>query len=60
VAHLPAIRLLSTTWATTCGLSLQGEVWCWGENSSGQVGIPIPRVPVRIPAPVRFRRGGGA
>jgi alpha-tubulin suppressor-like RCC1 family protein len=37
----------------TCGLTETGEVWCWGDNSSGQVGTaadstPGSDVPVRV------------
>jgi alpha-tubulin suppressor-like RCC1 family protein len=38
----------------TCGINANGEVWCWGDNSSGQVGTaadstPGSGVPVRVP-----------
>jgi alpha-tubulin suppressor-like RCC1 family protein len=61
VEGLPSsVRELSTSSNTTCALTDAGAVWCWGDNSQGEVGIPLPRVPVRIPAPVRWggARGG--
>jgi len=33
-----AFGALDATWHTTCGLTLAGQAWCWGENGSGQIG----------------------
>jgi len=38
----------------TCALTRTGEVWCWGDDSSGQLGAapdrtPRSNVPVRVP-----------
>jgi Regulator of chromosome condensation (RCC1) repeat len=38
----------------TCGLTASGEVWCWGDNASGQLGkapdsLAQSNVPVRVP-----------
>lgn len=38
----------------TCSLSADGSVWCWGQNSSGELGIPGPdsAQPVQVPLPL--------
>ena len=41
-----------------CGLATGEQVWCWGGNSTGALGIPITTetstVPVQVESPVRF------
>jgi alpha-tubulin suppressor-like RCC1 family protein len=36
----------------TCALTNDGAVWCWGDNSSGQVGNGSPSATVTTPTPV--------
>ncbi|MCB9603192.1 MAG: hypothetical protein H6720_22980 [Sandaracinus sp.] len=54
------VRVLGITTARTigagrthaCALLESGEVWCWGGNDDGQVGVPGPETqpaPVRVP-----------
>lgn len=41
----------------TCGVSVAGELWCWGSGTQGQLGVPGLRrssLPVRISSPQRF------
>jgi alpha-tubulin suppressor-like RCC1 family protein len=41
----------------TCGLTAQGEAWCWGQNYGGELGdgtYSTAQVPVRVQATVRF------
>jgi len=47
----PMARLVATDHAT-CGLSLQGDVWCWPEPSypfSREVQAPLAPVPAKVP-----------
>jgi hypothetical protein len=37
-----------------CGLTAEGQVWCWGNNDDGEVGVP----PSPWEAPVRVELGG--
>lgn len=48
-------KMLSAGATTTCGLSADGEAWCWGANASGQLGdgTKIDRTtPVKVILPV--------
>ena len=43
----------------TCGLTAQGEVWCWGQNYNGELGDgsrTAAQTPVRVDTGVRFDR----
>lgn len=52
VGALPAIAELAAGARHTCARSVAGEVWCWGDNERGQLGIgPFAgsALPVRVP-----------
>jgi alpha-tubulin suppressor-like RCC1 family protein len=36
----------------SCALTLEGEVWCWGDQTFGQLGVLLDP-PKDSPAPVR-------
>jgi alpha-tubulin suppressor-like RCC1 family protein len=54
------LSIISTSFSHTCGLTLTGKAYCWGENYSGelgnndfnyyqrQIGIPIPVSPPEL------------
>lgn len=39
--------------AHTCGIDTGGALWCWGNNSPGQLGIGSPPVQVAVPTLVK-------
>jgi alpha-tubulin suppressor-like RCC1 family protein len=47
----PAVQLSSGT-GHACAVSESGTVYCWGANTSGQVGIPDPAIKT-VPIPAR-------
>jgi len=52
---LPRVALITSGRAHMCGVSqLDSSVWCWGDNSSAQMGTggpPQPSDPVQVPLP---------
>lgn len=36
---LPAISLIVAGWLHYCALSKEGQVWCWGSNGGGELGL---------------------
>lgn len=46
-------------WLHACGISTAGTLYCWGNNTSGQLGIGIvdsvPHAPVAIASSLKFR-----
>ncbi len=45
---------LTTWWYFTCGLTTDGDVYCWGNNNEGQLGVPPESqpesaTPIRVP-----------
>jgi alpha-tubulin suppressor-like RCC1 family protein len=48
----------------TCARRIDGSVWCWGSNTSGQIGRPGPQsvspVPVTLPGPATYVATGNA
>ena len=39
VLHAPVFSAIAVTWKTSCGLSLAGQIWCWGYNpTDGDLG----------------------
>jgi alpha-tubulin suppressor-like RCC1 family protein len=42
---------LSAGGVHTCGIDVAGALWCWGDNSRGELGVPEPGIalaPVRV------------
>jgi alpha-tubulin suppressor-like RCC1 family protein len=65
VPGVPPLTSITTMTSHACGLTATGEAWCWGDNSSGQLGdgTDAPRnAPVRVAGNLRFSSiaaGGG-
>lgn len=54
----PAGRMAATGDAHSCSITVGGEIWCWGANSSGQLGIGAGGAtdrPVRVTGQPVFR-----
>lgn len=49
VAGIPPLTSMSLGFANTCGLAVDGSVWCWGENSAGQLGLGSADTSVHAP-----------
>ncbi len=49
---LRGVTALSQAYRHACVVNLSGEVWCWGDNLFGAMGLPWPEVKVH-PDPVR-------
>ena len=41
----------------TCALSISGDLWCWGSNGNGQLGIGSSVAQETSPMPVSFGEG---
>lgn len=59
------IQVSASTFAHTCGLKANGEVWCWGFNENGQLGtgnLTNSIAPVQVGGGIKFTRisAGGA
>lgn len=57
VPTVPALVSISTKSSHVCGLTADGEAWCWGDNSMGQLGdgTSQPRSgPVQVVGETRF------
>jgi alpha-tubulin suppressor-like RCC1 family protein len=46
-------RTLAMGSGHTCGIDTDGALWCWGNNSPGQLGIGSPPVQVAVPTLVK-------
>jgi alpha-tubulin suppressor-like RCC1 family protein len=69
---VPPLTALAAGGATTCGLGVDGNVWCWGDNTHGALGqgTESPGIPSTIPLCVHptfssspaasWIRGGGS
>ena len=53
-----AIEIRASSHGTTCARDLSGDVWCWGQNRSGEAG-PAAEQPMQL-APVRVSGAEGA
>ena len=53
--ELPPVRELAVGGSHACALTLAGEIYCWGHNGYGQLGIPRfyanSNRPRRVPLP---------
>lgn len=58
----PAVQLVGG-WDSTCARTEEGEVWCWGSNIDGELGVDEledASRPRRVPAPPAGELQGGA
>ncbi|MDN5894971.1 MAG: cutinase family protein, partial [Nocardioides sp.] len=49
---------VSTSWSASCGLTDNGDVWCWGLNNKGQLGTgghADSSVPVKVKGPAKVK-----
>ncbi len=53
-----AIIAVATGSAHSCALDISGNVWCWGKNDLGQLGVPGPAAGSFIPKKVQ-KSGAG-
>jgi alpha-tubulin suppressor-like RCC1 family protein len=53
------ISLTAGNWHT-CGVSIDGSVWCWGDNQSGDLGNGTANSNVWTPSQVRIAPGASA
>lgn len=54
VDGLPALTRISAGFGHTCGVTADGQIWCWGRGTEGQLGngqLASSVTPVRVPAP---------
>jgi hypothetical protein len=47
-------RTITTGYRHTCGIALDGALYCWGHNDDGQIGNGAVGAPVLVPARVCF------
>ena len=54
VEFIPAFRFtsLSVEGLNGCGTIVSGEAYCWGNNSSGQIGNGTTSIDARVPVPI--------
>ena len=53
VTGLPEVVSFDMGYAFTCALQSSGQIWCWGDNSAGSLGVGYglaPGGPVLVPA----------
>ncbi len=53
VSGLPALTQLEAGAWRSCGISTEGDAWCWGDVASGGAGSPAPAL---VPGGLRFVR----
>ena len=47
---------IDTHWQMTCGLSVEGEAWCWGFSAPSGIGHELGKRPSRVADGVQFKR----
>lgn len=63
VAGMPPVVQLAGGWDSTCARTEDGEVWCWGANIDGELGVEEldeSSRPSRVPVPPAAELRGGA